>query len=128
MELPSAGRRASSAPRRRRNASRGSSRRRAATDRRPASAGGASNGAASGRASSRSIARSSSSAREGLGMVLAHLCAQPLERPELELLHRSLRPPELARDLGDALLLGEPHLDDLALRGGERPEEAEEPG
>ena len=49
----------------------------------------------------------------------AHAFPEVLERAELELLDRTLRPIERRRDVADTLVFHEPHLDHAALQVGQ---------
>src|SRR5262249_22393807 len=110
------------------NPARGSSSRSAATRQSAASAASSGTRAASGRRSSASTTSSRRSAGLRSGMALTHALAQLGEAAELQLLHRTLRASERLRDLADALLLHEPHLDHPPLVVRQAAHEPEEPG
>src|SRR5580704_7962342 len=68
--------------------------------------------------SSALMARSSCSAGDRLGMAIPYLCAQSLERTELELLDGALRFAEAPGDFADAAFLDEALTEDTALHVG----------
>src|SRR5712692_2572760 len=75
-----------------------------------------------------SIARSSCSAGERLGMTTLHLRAQALQSAELELLDRAFGLAKLPSDFADAAFLDEAKVNDAALSLGKLADEAEEAG
>src|SRR5713226_4095893 len=71
-------------------------------------------------------ASSNRSWMERLGIAALHLRSQALQRPELELLHRSLAAPQLAGDFANASLLHKPLVDYLSLVAGKLPHHAKQ--
>src|SRR5688572_12877109 len=88
----------------------------AATTASGASSGSLSAAVASRRASRASMVWSRRSTSVSSAIAALQVLAQRLEGPQLQLLDGALRPVERRRDLANASLIHEPHLDDPALR------------